>query len=206
MLTTNLSTRPFYNERVVRTAVGVVLLLVLLLTAFSGFRALSLRAEEQRLSARATQARAEAVRLRAEADQTMAQIDPKELAAVSAAASEANDAITRRTFSWGSLLTDLEAALPANVRIMSVEPRVEKGVIRILLQVESTSHDELAEFMDALDARGSFPQVVPGGQSMFDEMITASIDAIYQPRKAGPEAAAVTKAGARSRGTGDSGE
>ena len=202
MLTTNLSSRPFYNERAVRTAVGVVLLLVLLLTAFSVFRALSLRAEEQRLSVRATQARSEAARLRAEADRTMGQIDPKELASVSAAASEANDAITKRTFSWGSLLADLEVALPPNVRITSVEPRVEQGVIRVTLQVESTSHEELAEFMDALDARGSFPQVLPGGQSMFEEVITASIDAVYQPRKAGPEAAAVTKAG----GKGDRGE
>ena len=206
MLTTNLSSRPFYNERAARTAVGVVLLLVLLLTAFSVFRALSLRAEEQRLSARATQARSEAARLRAEAEQTMAQIDPKELESVSAAASEANDAITKRTFSWGALLTDLEAALPANVRITSVEPRVEKGVIRILLQVESTSHDELADFMDALDKRGSFPQVLPGGQSMFDDIITASIDAIYQPRTAGPEAAAVTKADGKSSGRGNRGE
>ena len=204
MLTTNLSTRPFYNELAVRTAVGIVLLLVLLLTAFSVFRALSLRAEEQRLSARATQARSEAARLRAEADRAMAQIDPKELESVSTAASEANDAITRRTFSWTALLADLEVALPANVRVTAVAPRLENGIIKVVFQVESTNHEELAEFMDALDARGSFLQVLPGGQSMFDDVINASIEAIYQPRRTGPEA--VTNTGGKGGGERGDGE
>jgi Tfp pilus assembly protein PilN len=194
MLTTNLSTRPFYNERAVRTVVGVLLLLVLLLTAFTVLRGLSLRAEEQTLSARATQARSDAARLRADADRMMAQIDPKELAAVSTAASEANDAIAQRTFSWGALLKDLEDTLPANVRITAVQPRIEKGAIKISLDVEATTPEELAAFMDALDARGSFRQVLPRGQSLFEDVITASIDTTYRPGNKGPEADAATAA------------
>jgi len=194
MLTTNLSTRPFYNERAVRTAVGVLLLLVLLLSAFTVFRGLSLRAEEQTLSARATQARSEAARLRADADRMMAQIDPKELAAVSTAASEANDAIAQRTFSWGALLKDLEDTLPANVRITAVQPRIEKGAIKITLDVEATTPEELAAYMDALDARGSFRQVLPRGQSLFEDVITASIDTTYRPGNKGPEADVATTA------------
>lgn len=184
MLTTNLSTRPFYNERAVRTAISVVLVLVLLLTAFSVFRALSLRGEEQALSARATQALSEAERLRADANRMMAQIDPKELAAVSEAASEANDVIAQRTFSWNALLTDLEETLPANVRVTAVQPRVEKGVIKLTLDVEAMSPEELSAFMKALDARGSFQQVLPRNQSMFEDIISASIDTTYQPRDA----------------------
>lgn len=194
MLTTNLSTRPFYNERAVRTAVGVLLLLVLLVTAFSVFRALSLRAEEQTLSARATQARSEAARLRADAERMMAQIDRKELEAVAMAASEANDVIAQRTFSWDALLKDLEETLPANVRLAELQPRVEKGVVKIGLDVEATSPEELASFLGALERRGSFPQVLLRGSSAFEDVITASIDTIYQPRSAGPEATSATKA------------
>ena len=135
MLTTNLSTRPFYNERAVRTAISVLLALVLLLTAFSVYRALSLRAEEQALSARATQALSEAERLRTDANRMTAQIDPKELAAVSEAASEANDVIAQRAFSWNALLADLEATLPANVRVTAVQPRIGQEVALALEEV-----------------------------------------------------------------------
>ena len=202
MLTTNLSTRPFYNERVVRIAVGVALVLVLLLTALSVFRALSLRAEEQALSARATQALAEAERLRADANRMMAQIDPKELAAVSEAAAEANDVIAQRTFSWNALLTDLEETLPPNVRVTSLQPRVEKGVITLTIDVEAMSAEELAAFMKALDARGPFAQVLPRGSNTFEGVTAASIETTYQPRRAGPEAVP----GAARRGKESSGE
>ena len=197
MLTTNLSTKPFYNERAARIAIGLVLLLALMLTAFSVFRALSLRAEEQALSARATQARSEAQRLRAEANRTTAQIDPKELAAVSEAAAEANDVIAQRTFSWGALLADLEATLPPNVRVTAVQPRVENGVFKVTIDVEATNFEELAAFAEALDARGSFPEVLPRGHSLTEDVITASIDTTYQPRPAGPEARADGLTGGR---------
>jgi Tfp pilus assembly protein PilN len=196
MLTTNLSTRPFYNERAVRTAISVVLVLVVLLTALSVFRALSLRAEEQALSARATQALSEAGRLRAEADRMMAQIDPKDLAAVSAAAAEANDVIAQRAFSWNALLADLEETLPANVRVTAVQPRVEKGVIKLTLDVEAMSPEELSAFMKALDARGSFQQVLPRNQSMFEDVISASIDTTYQPRRVSAGASSDASRGA----------
>ena len=195
MLTTNLSTRPFYNERAVRTAISVLLALVLLLTAFSVYRALSLRAEEQALSARATQALSEAERLRTDANRMTAQIDPKELAAVSEAASEANDVIAQRAFSWNALLADLEATLPANVRVTAVQPRIEKGVIRLTLDVEAMSPEELSAFMKALDARGSFQQVLPRNQSMFEDVISASIDTTYQPRGARPAAEPASRKG-----------
>src|SRR5204863_2064522 len=93
MLKTNLATKPFYNERAVRNGLIAMLLLVVALTAFNAVRAISLRNEEGTLSARATQALADANRLRADARRMTAQIDPREMATVSAAASEANNAI-----------------------------------------------------------------------------------------------------------------
>ena len=39
MLRTNLATRPFYNERAVRTLLALLLLLVIALTAFDTIRA-----------------------------------------------------------------------------------------------------------------------------------------------------------------------
>jgi hypothetical protein len=77
MLTTNLSTRPFYNERSVRALLLAALLAILALTVFNVWWALSLRSEEQRLSARATEARARAGQVRGEARGMTAPIDPR---------------------------------------------------------------------------------------------------------------------------------
>ena len=51
-----------------------------------------------------------------EAQRIRAQVDPKELETVSAAALEANGVIEQKAFSWEQLLAQLEATLPDDVR------------------------------------------------------------------------------------------
>jgi hypothetical protein len=187
MLTTNLSTRPFYNERAVRGLLLAALAAVLALTAFNVWWALSLRGEEQRLSARATEARARAGQLRTEARQMTAQIDPREMEAVAGAAAEANDVIAQRAFSWTALLTDLEATLPDNVRDPPVQPRAEWGEIRGALSVVAAGPEALALFWAALEERGTFSQVLPRGQTTTEEGLEAGIEATYTaPRTDAP--------------------
>lgn len=195
-LRTNLSTRPFYNERAVRVLLGGLLLLVLAVTVAHVVRAVSLQNEERDLSARATAATGEAERLRAEAKTMTAQIDQKELAVIAAAAAEVNGVIERRTFSWGAFLSDLEATLPGDVRVLSLEPQAGPDGMHVVLNVEARTTRDLAAFMDALEARGTFRSVVPRGQTYSDDVIAAMIQATYQrPPERGP---AVTPASARS--------
>lgn len=194
MLQTNLATRPFYNERAVRLLLLVLVLALLAVTAWTVVRGLALRDEERTLSARATQALADADRLRAEAARLTAQIDPKELAAVTQRAREVNTVIQQRVFSWSTLLGDLEATLPDEVRVTSLQPTVEDGMMRVSMEVEARNARALTAFMDALEARGSFHTVVPRGQSFDeDDTLDAAIEAVYQPRAAdraaSPEAA-----------------
>jgi Tfp pilus assembly protein PilN len=182
MLTTNLSTRPFYNERTARTLLALLLLLVIALTVFAATTAYSLRTRERALSASATQALAEADRLRAEARVMTAQINPKELEAVSRAATEANAVIAQRTFSWVALFEELEATLPDDVRVTAVQPRVEKGNTIVLLNVQAMSSEHLATFIEALERRGAFRQVLPHNESLGeDDVIDAVVEATYQP-------------------------
>jgi len=187
MLTTNLSTRPFYNERAVRTVLALLLLLAIGVTVFAAATAYSLRTRERALSARATQALAEADRLRGEARAMTAQINPKELEAVSRAATEANAVIAQRTFSWVALFEELEATLPDDVRVTAVQPRVEKGNTIVLLNVEAMSSAHLATFMEALERRGAFRQVLPHNETLGDDdVIDATVEATYVPGSAKP--------------------
>jgi Tfp pilus assembly protein PilN len=180
MLRTNLSTRPFYNERVARAVLAACALLLLLLTAFNVIRAAALWRSETTLSARATDARAEAARLRSDAERIRARVDPKELAAVSSAAAEANALIEQRAFSWVQLLTRLESTLPDRVRITSMQPSIEDGEFKIRMVVEAHTFEELSMFMESLESQGTFRRVLaPVSSTADDGIIDATIEGTY---------------------------
>ena len=65
MLRTNLSTRPFYNERAVRVGIVVAVVLTAALTAFNARQILSLNSRNSELVARAEAAEAQGGRVRA---------------------------------------------------------------------------------------------------------------------------------------------
>lgn len=182
MIGTNLSTRPFYNVRAVRLALGIAALLVAAITALNIVRVVTLRRSEGALSSRATQALDEANRLRAEALRIRAQVDPSELQAVATAARDANAVIERRAFSWTDFLMQLEATLPAGVRVTSVQPYIEEGDVQVSMVVEARRARDLATFMNALEEQSTFRNVLPAEEQMGDDgILDATIEAVYVP-------------------------
>ena len=118
---TNLSTRPFYNERArPRSVLALVSLLVLGLTAFNVVQVMRLTSRDSEVRRQADAAEADAARLRSEARVIRQTINRDQLAVVQAAAREANRLIDRRAFSWTDLFNRFEATLPGDVRIASV--------------------------------------------------------------------------------------
>jgi hypothetical protein len=187
MIRTNLSTRPFYNVTAVRAILGLIALLVLAITVFHAMHLFSLRRSEAALSTRATDALAEAERLRGDAARIRGQVDPRELAQVASAASEANDVIAQRAFSWTRFLSQIEATLPADVRVTAIEPRIEEGQIWVAIEVEAQRAPDLATFMDALDGESTFRNVLPA-RSLYaeDGVLEASIEGEYVPEGVEP--------------------
>jgi Tfp pilus assembly protein PilN len=182
MLKTNLSTRPFYNARVVGLALAGTAIVLAALSAFHLVWALSLANRERALSARATDARTQAAQLRSDAERLRKRVDPKELEVVSAAAREANAVIEQRAFSWGQLLTHLEATLPDDVRITAVQPKLVDESIVVAMTVEAQSFEHLSAFMDALERSGAFKNVLPvTRQTGDDDVIDAVIEGRYSP-------------------------
>ncbi len=180
-LLTNLATRPFYNVRAVRAMIGALGVLVLGLTLFNVFQLVRLTDSQRTLGARASEAEAEAARLRVEAERIRTQINQKELETVSAAAREANSIIDRRAFSWTVLFTQLEATLPDDVRITTVQPRTEKDVFKIGIIAEARRAEDIAAFIEALEMTGSFLNVVPlQQQTDEDGLIEVAIEGDYQ--------------------------
>ena len=205
MLRTNLSTRPFYNVRAVRALLGLFALVVAALTLYNVVRLVSLSATQRTLSADAVRNETEAARLRTEAAAFRGRVDPRQLAVVSADAKEANAIIDRRVFSWTSLLTQFEQALPPDVRITAVQPRREQdGTFAVNIGIEARRVEDVDAFIEALEARTPFRDVLPVEEQTGDSgVIEAVIDGKYLPERAGiasaqdPTASAAGKRAAR---------
>jgi hypothetical protein len=187
MLRTNLSTRPFYNVRAVRALLGLFALVVAVFTLFNAVQLITLRARQNTLSADAVRAEDEAARLRSQAAGFRARIDPRELASVSADAREANAIIDRRAFSWTTLFTQFEQALPADVRITAVQPRREQdGTFAVNIGVEARRVEDVEAFIQALEAQTPFTDVLATEEQTDDAgLIEAIIDGRYMPERPG---------------------
>jgi Tfp pilus assembly protein PilN len=198
MITTNLSTRPFYNARAVRVALAACFVLLAVLTGLHFLWARSLQEREGLLTTRATQAKTQARELVEQARQLRARLDTKELEALAAAASEVNAVIEQRAFSWSRLLVHLETTLPADVRVTAVQPALEAQGIVVSLKVAARSDEDLAEFMNGLEGDGMFKDVWPVERHWRDAVMEAVV-------KGTLTSGAAASAGARpARGSGGS--
>jgi Tfp pilus assembly protein PilN len=170
MLRTNLSTRPFYNERGVHGILAFLVLVVVLVTIFNLFQIVSLSRQQSSLRNEAETAEARAADLRTRAVRTRQAVNQKHVEAISNAAQEANAVIGRRLFSWTELLNRLATTLPDNVRIASLRPRIERdGSIVVQMQLTSRSIEEIGEFITLLEQSAAFSDVLPGEEDKTED-------------------------------------
>ena len=155
----NLSTRPFYNHRLVRVTLGVLSLLVLAFTAFNVIQVLRLTSRDAHVRTEAERAEGDAGKLRSQAASIRQTINRDQLSAVQSAAHEANQLIDRRAFSWTDLFNRFEATLPGSVRIASVTPQVDQqGRMLVAVTVVSRRVEDLDGFIEALEKTGAFQE------------------------------------------------
>ena len=125
MLRTNLATRPFYDDRVVRIAIGVVALVAVGLTLFNAAEVWRLQSQNRDLGPNGPTHEQQAHELRERRVVTRQSLNRDDLAAVELKAREANQLIDRRAFLWTELLNQFQATLPPDVRITTVQPQID---------------------------------------------------------------------------------
>jgi type IV pilus assembly protein PilN len=181
MLRTNLSTRPFYNERAVQLVLGALVVLVAVLTGFNIVEVVRLTGTQRTLGAHAVESEREAARLRTEAATVRAQINAKELETVASAAREANGIIDQRAFSWSGLFDQLEETLPDDVRITAVDPSLSpQGQFVIEITVQARRSEDVDQFIEALEKTGSFRNVItPAEATNEDGLLQAVVRGTY---------------------------
>jgi type IV pilus assembly protein PilN len=197
MIRTNLSTRPFYNERIVRTFLLVVAVAVVAFTAFNASRVLRYSRSDTRLQTQAARDEARAADLRQQATRLRATVNTKQIESASLDAREANDLIDRRTFSWTDLFNRFESTLPDDVRITIVRPKLEVDGFTVEIHVIARTVEDVNIFMENLEGSGAFKNTVPveerpeeqlqaGGAAGGPPQLNATITTTYLPEVGHP--------------------
>jgi Tfp pilus assembly protein PilN len=182
MLRTNLSTRPFYNERGIHVGLALAAIVVIGLTVFNLTQIVILTRQQADLNERAVVAETRAQQLLAHAGGVRRELNPKEMDQVSSAAREANTLIGERLFSWTELLNRLETTLPDDVRITSMRPIIDKdGKVVIAMTVLGRRVEDVNQFMQNLEGTGAFTDAFTRDEtSTEDGLRQASIEAHYR--------------------------
>jgi type IV pilus assembly protein PilN len=70
-----------------------------------------------------------------------------------------NNLIDARSFNWTLMFMDLEKVLPAGVRVVSIEPKQEKGRIEVKFIIGAVSDEAKLKFLKALEDSKTFTHV-----------------------------------------------
>ena len=188
MIRTNLSTRPFYNERAVYLWLLLAALLVAAATAFNLERGLRYRQSDRQLVTQAESDEARAAELHQQATRLRASVDPKQMDMSSTAARQANDLIDRRAFSWTELLNRFETTLPDEVRITAIRPKIDriKGIV-LTINVIARDVEDVNKFMENLEQTSAFKNANSSTDRVNDQgQLESVLEAVYIPGSAKP--------------------
>jgi hypothetical protein len=207
MLRGNLATRPFYNERLVRVLLITALVAAVAWAAVNIATVVSLSQQGAMLADRVRSAGDAAAAARAEAQKLRATLNAADVAAASGAATEANQLITQRTFSWTTLFTRVEATLPPDVRLVQVQPQTDNdGRMMVALTVVSRRIEDLDAFIERLEATGAFHGVLSrSDDALEDGTIESHLQGYYDqaakpaPPSSDPSGASPAPGGGDSR-------
>ena len=181
MLRSNLSTRPFYNERAVQLLLALAGVLVLALTAYNIVRIVSLSRQNTELSSGSANDREEAARLRREAAAIRSGINQAELKTIVGKVEEANTLIDQRTFSWTEFFNRIEETLPPDVMLSEVQPSFQDDRTLIAMTALGRRTEDVDEFIEKLEATGHFDDVLPKQHDLTDEGLTrVLLTAVYR--------------------------
>jgi hypothetical protein len=190
VLRTNLSTRPFYNERIVHLLILLAALIIVGITLFNAVKVVDLSRQNTYLSGRIERDRVDGERSRRDAARIRKGIDPKELTVVAAAAREANTLIDQRTFSWTAFFNHLEATLPPDVMLLSVRPAVDRSATRVTMVVVGRTPEDIDEFIEKLEATGAFEKILPRQTDKTEDGLNrAVLESVYTPEQPASEEA-----------------
>lgn len=198
MIRSNLSTRPFYNERLATLLLWGVVAVVGVATAGNLARLASLTARQRALGAEVAEREATARSLAEQTAALRAATDRDEVARIVARAEEANDIIAQRMFSWTEFFNQIETTIPPDVMLLAVRPTRERGVNGVAMTLLGRDVEAIDTFMERLEATEAFAGILSVEEQITDDgMYRAVVRGQYMPGAALPAGPSATGGASR---------
>jgi Tfp pilus assembly protein PilN len=155
----NLSTKPLETHRRFLAGAGLVGAIAAIFFLALGWHVYSARKADEAFRVKVAQIRLEMAGLeqqRTELEQFFARPENDRLHERSAFL---NTLIDEQSLNWTQMFMDLEKTLPAGVRVLSIEPKHNKGRVEVKITIGAMSDETKLKFLHALEGSPAFSHV-----------------------------------------------
>jgi hypothetical protein len=176
----NLATNPLLSHRRFLAGSVAVGILGLLLFVGLGWRAYNLRKAEEDLRARSSKIQKEMAAAGQEREALERYFAQQEAAGFQDHAKFVVGVLQARSINWTQMFMDLERILPPGVRIVRIEPKLEKGIVTVHFVVGATNQEAKLKLLKSFENSTAFSHVAlqseraatqPGGDPLTIEFV-----------------------------------
>lgn len=167
----NLATNPLQTHRTFLAGSGLVGLLAGIVFLALGWHVYSVRKSNEALRARAAAMRQEMAGLTAQRDELENFFKEPQNARLNERSTFLNSLIDEQSLNWTQMFMDMEKIMPTGVRLVSIEPKHEKGQVKVTLQIGAISDDAKLKFLRALENSPTFREVREDHENTVDPQV-----------------------------------
>jgi type IV pilus assembly protein PilN len=155
----NLSTKPLQTHRKFLAAAGILGVVAGLFFIGLGLHVYAVRRGDEVFRERVVAVRTEMVSLEQQRRELEQFFNRPENAKLHDRSAFLNTLIDEQSLNWTQMFMDLEKILPAGVRVVSIQPKLDKGVVEVKLVIGATNDEAKLKFLHALEQSPSFSQL-----------------------------------------------
>jgi hypothetical protein len=155
----NLATNPLLSHRRFLAGSAVVGALGLLLFLVLGWRAYNLRKADEDLRTRSNKIQKEMATVEKERKELDVYFAQQEAAGFQDHAKFVVGVLQARSINWTQMFMDLERTLPPGVRVVHIQPKLEKGIVSVHFVVGAANQEAKLKLLKSFENSNSFSHV-----------------------------------------------
>ena len=181
----NLSTKPLQTHRSFLAGAGMVGAVAAVVFLVLGWHVYSVRKADATLRAKVTQLRQEMAGLESQRKDLEAFFQQPDNARLHERSAFLNTLIDEQSLNWTRMFMDLAKIMPAGVRLLTIEPKHEKGRVEVKIVIGAMSDEAKLRFLHALEASPAFTHVelvsekAPTSSSAGADRMEVELRAVY---------------------------
>jgi type IV pilus assembly protein PilN len=155
----NLSTKPLQTHRKFLAGAGILGAIAGLFFIGLGLHVYAVRRGDEVFRERVVAVRTEMVSLEQQRRDLEQFFNQPENAKLHDRSAFLNTIIDEQSLNWTQMFMDLEKILPAGVRVVSIQPKHDKGIVEVKLTIGATNDEAKMKFLHNLEQSPSFSQL-----------------------------------------------